>query len=250
MTTFGKYGEPSDLSVMRHTFAWGSVVAASHPGLKRARNEDSYALSRSGRTLALADGMGGHANGAKAAQTSTAALVKPYPDEGEARLRQGFRDAQREVMIDARSALEADPSLKRRGLPGAALAALRIAPDLRSFAYGWAGDVRIYVWDERGLERVTRDHAVQGQLTKCIGGVLGAPPDPGEYGVRPVRSDQEILLCSDGLHTYVPEATIRDVLGEAPTREVALRHLFGAACAEGAPDNVTIALVRVDGRAL
>ena len=57
-----------------------------------------------------------------------------------------------------------------------------------------------------------------------------------------------VLLCSDGLSSYVPQATIAEVLAESATLDDAARGLVECANAAGGTDNVTVVLARV-GRA-
>lgn len=242
----GKYGEPHDLQVMRFNSPITTVVVATHAGLKRAKNEDAYAVSRDGRTVVVADGMGGHEGGEKASRLTVAEISSAREGHYIDRLRFGIRAAQASVR-SMNAPLVEEYRRKDKGLPGAAVAAVRIAPDATSFAYGWAGDVRVWLTDQIGVEHVTRDHAIGGALVKCIGGVEPAIENPGEYGDRLWRSDQRLVLSSDGLHSYVDEDDIAEALRD-PSREVALRRLFGLAVQATAPDNITIALVSATTR--
>jgi protein phosphatase len=56
----------------------------------------------------------------------------------------------------------------------------------------------------------------------------------------PLREGDRILICSDGLHTCVPEERIAAILRETTDIQAATRTLIEAALAAGGPDNVTV----------
>ena len=60
---------------------------------------------------------------------------------------------------------------------------------------------------------------------------------------RPCR----LLLCTDGLTNYVPEASITRALAQNHPR-VAVDALIGMALAAGSPDNVTVIVLDVAAR--
>jgi protein phosphatase len=55
-------------------------------------------------------------------------------------------------------------------------------------------------------------------------------------------------LCTDGLHNFVSEDRITEVLATQPDREACLQTLVEDAHAGGGGDNITIALAWVDAR--
>ena len=57
-----------------------------------------------------------------------------------------------------------------------------------------------------------------------------------------------ILICSDGLHGYVPEDTIHKIIvTEAISTQLKARGLVQAALAAGGYDNVTVILIEPEG---
>jgi protein phosphatase len=58
------------------------------------------------------------------------------------------------------------------------------------------------------------------------------------------RAGDTLLLCSDGLYGVVPDSAIASILSTEETIEGASRRLIDSAIAAGAPDNVSVVLVR------
>jgi serine/threonine protein phosphatase PrpC len=55
-----------------------------------------------------------------------------------------------------------------------------------------------------------------------------------------VHGEQHLLLCSDGLWGLVSEAEIVDIVSEAPTPQLAARHLIARANLLGGHDNISV----------
>ena len=54
-----------------------------------------------------------------------------------------------------------------------------------------------------------------------------------------------LLLCSDGLHGYVPDSTIQRIINTNPALNQAAAALIDAANAAGGHDNVSVQLIRI-----
>ncbi|HKB01534.1 MAG TPA: protein phosphatase 2C domain-containing protein, partial [Gemmataceae bacterium] len=134
--------------------------------------------------------------------------------------------------------------------------------DGRTAILGHVGDSRVYRMRRGKLGQVTRDQTVVarlvelGQLTESeaethprrseLQQAIGGRPDiyPEVYSVALAPGDW-LLVCSDGLSNQVPGEAIQAVLREARNAERAARRLVNLTLAEGALDNVTVAVVRV-----
>ena len=185
-------------------------AGATHVGLKRERNEDSYLLRPETGLWAVADGMGGHGGGDIASQMAIAALerIEAAPT-GEALLA-----AVEAAVADANRDMRAYARAESRGVIGTTLVALLIFGG--HFACLWCGDSRAYLLRAGALRQLTRDHSESQDLVDR--GVL----DPEEAKLWPRRnvltralgandaaeleivsdrlaSGDVFLLCSDGL---------------------------------------------------
>ncbi|WP_156678768.1 PP2C family protein-serine/threonine phosphatase [Sphingomonas profundi] len=234
-----------------------AVGARTHVGLVRKVNEDSILCHPAGGLWAVADGMGGHANGQWAAMEVTAGLAATGLSAGASidsdceRLADALADANDRIVATAAGA---------GATMGATIVALRIVGD--RFACLWAGDSRVYRLRGAALRQITRDHSQVGELVEAgiltpeqaekhplanvITRAVGVATDLALDVVEDrVLAGDAFLLCSDGLTRCVADARIA-ALAAAGTADAACQALLDACLAEGAPDNVSLILVRCE----
>lgn len=225
----------------------------SHTGKVRKANEDNFILRPEVGLWAVADGMGGHENGALASATVVAAL-EGVGTAGSA--------ADLLAMLEG-SVLEANGTLReeirRRGATmGATLVVLLV--HRRHFACVWSGDSRIYLVRGGQITQVSRDHTeVQDMVDR---GVL--TPDEARLSPRrhvithaigvhetpeldiesgEIADGDAFLLCSDGLTEHVTDAEMLRAI-ETESAQAACDALLALTLERGARDNVTIIIVR------
>jgi serine/threonine protein phosphatase PrpC len=229
-------------------------VGATHVGLKRKNNEDSYCLRPQHCLWAVADGMGGHENGEWASARITEALDRlVIPD--------GFDDACTAIadaVHQANATLFAE-SQSRGVRMGSTVVVLYL--NGARFALFWVGDSRGYVLRDGTLHQLTRDHSqVQAMVDKGLITPEEAVGHPMSHvlaravGVQPgleidvIADDAEpgdiFLLCSDGLTARLSDPELAAMLGERADAGT-LDRLIAATLDRGAPDNVTTVLVGV-----
>jgi serine/threonine protein phosphatase PrpC len=122
------------------------------------------------------------------------------------------------------------------------------------------GDCRAYLLRQGQLRQLTHDHTLvqemvdAGSLTKeesnrhpqrnVLTRALGMPeyiaPDIGTIGLE---SSDRLLLCSDGLHGYVPEYLIRNAMSEITDPAELTQRLIQMALDHGGEDNITVMAV-------
>ncbi|CAH1660524.1 Serine/threonine phosphatase [Hyphomicrobiales bacterium] len=226
----------------------------SHTGKVRKANEDNYILRPENGLWAVADGMGGHENGALASATVVAALE----EVGAA------RSAPELLAMLEGSVLKANADLneqirQRGGAPmGATLVCLLVHE--RNFACLWSGDSRIYLVRNGRIAQISRDHTeVQDMvdrglltpeearrsprrhvITHAIG-VHEAPELDLENGE--IVDGDAFLLCSDGLTEHVADTEILQAVAGGGA-QAACDALLALTLERGARDNVTIVVVR------
>ncbi|MDX6360405.1 MAG: family protein phosphatase [Nocardioidaceae bacterium] len=244
-----------------------SYGAASHVGLVRETNEDA---AFAGPYLqVVADGVGGAAAGEIASATTTyvvSALTASRPDEDPSAL---LVEAVRLAHAELRRGIVDDAT--RTGMATTLIAAL-IRRETVTLVH--VGDSRAYLMRDGFLSRLSTDHTfVQslvdaGRLTpdeaarhpyrNVVLKSVNGDEEPGPVIIDlDARLGDRLLLCSDGLTDFVPDATVADLLRE-PDPDDAAAGLVEAALATGARDNVTCLVadlidgprVRGDGRVL
>ena len=231
-------------------------ASRTHVGLKRKINEDSILVETARGLWAVADGMGGHDAGEVASAMVVEALAKLPAEADLDRLtaRAGETlSATNDALIDLARSNGSDRSI------GTTVVGLAIAAD--DFRYFWCGDSRGYRLRDGMISRVTRDHSLVQQLvdsgmltpeeaethenssviTRAVGVSESFSTDVAAGNASP---GDIFLLASDGLTRVVPDAEIAAEL-ERDSLEEAADALLDLVLARGAPDNVSIIIVRI-----
>jgi serine/threonine protein phosphatase PrpC len=217
-------------------------------------NEDSLFSAAADGIWLIADGMGGHENGAFASN----AIVEAVAGAAGAETMDELHAAVTETVFAAnRQILEKSAELGVQ--MGSTVVMLLVRGD--EFSVLWAGDSRAYLYRDGQLSALTRDHTqVEDMLQRGLLTEEQAARHPMKHvlargvGVESdlrldrvhdtLRPDDLLLLCSDGLHALLEDEDIRLLL--AAKGSAACPDLIRACLERGAPDNVTVALVAVD----
>lgn len=228
--------------------------SATHVGMVRKLNEDSFISRDEVGLWAVADGMGGHQAGDVASQqvVKSLATVPNCPDIV------ALLDATRTAIRAANSALLGMAGqYDRDRVPGSTVVALVMHGD--QAAVTWAGDSRIYRLRNGRAEQVSRDHshvqellnqhlispeeAEHHPMSNVITRAIGIE-DPVELETLKLELQEgdRFLLCSDGLSRLVSLEEIAQLL-QTRQLEEAVHSLLHTALVRGAPDNVTIVSV-------
>jgi protein phosphatase len=243
------------------------VSVQSDIGCLRQNNEDSFGywepeddqqfLSK-GRLAVVADGMGGYEGGQEASRLAVETLVEVYRDFGGDDPQAALVEALQAAHEQIREYSFAHPEL--RGM-GTTCTAAAIVQD--SLYYVHVGDTRLYLIRDGQITRVTRDHSYVGRLVESgmitpeeaenhpqrniLTAALGTNPDlmmdsPGQP--EPLRPEDVLLICSDGLWGQVRDSEILDAV-ENKSAEQTGRKLIELARERGGPDNITVEVLRL-----
>ncbi len=245
---------------MKAAVTW-RAAAASDPGLQRQVNEDRVFIDEDLGIFLVADGLGGHAAGDRAADLAVheiAARLKPRDSrEIERDIRLAITAANNRIYQTA----QANPDWQ--GM--ACVLTLAIVQDDR-VVVGHVGDSRLYFFRDHVLQKITCDHSPVGELEdrgdlteqqamrhprrneifRDVGSVLREPDEDHfiETHMFPFPHDAALLLCSDGLSDVVPAATITAILDnfDGDARRTA-QQLIEAANQAGGKDNISVVFV-------
>jgi serine/threonine protein phosphatase PrpC len=251
------------------------VSSQSDIGCVRANNEDSFGywepeddqqFLRKGRLAVVADGMGGYEGGQEASRLAVETLVAVYRDFGGDNPQDALIEALQTAHERIRQYSFAHPELRGMGTTCTAAAIVRGTHGSANYDelyYVHVGDTRLYLIRDRQITRVTRDHSYVGRLVEAgmisqeeaehhpqrniLTAALGTNPDlimdsPGHP--EPLRPEDVLLICSDGLWGLVRDAEILDAV-ENKSAEQAGRELIELARERGGPDNITVEILRL-----
>ena len=124
------------------------------------------------------------------------------------------------------------------------------------------GDSRCYLLRQRKFTSLTRDHTMVDEqvrmgilskeeasehvnrhvLTRSLGNEMFVAADTMTANLL---AGDVLMLCSDGLHGYVPDAAIEWMLNSTTNLHEAAAKLVEAANEAGGHDNVSVQLIRV-----
>ncbi len=233
-------------------------VSRCHVGRRRRLNEDAVLCRPDLGLWAVADGMGGHACGEVASALVVQLLARcpagPDLPAKVAAIRRAIDEANARLLAMGRSASE--PSTI-----GTTVVAL--ASDGAAFSCLWAGDSRAYRRRDGMLDQLTRDHSLvqmlvdTGQIaaTEAAGHpnanivtrAVGTHPDPELDSVEgEVQVGDIFLLASDGLTRVVTDGELSVEL-DHDDLDAAADALIELTLARGAPDNVSLVILRAAG---
>lgn len=240
----------------------------SDSGRSREGNEDylghvlpafAAQVQSQGWLFALADGVGGHAEGEVASRLAIETMLA------------GFRKVPKGVVHtsllprliqNANTAVYDAGHARQRG--GHRMGSTMVACALRfdSAVVAHVGDSRCYLFRNGTGGPLTRDHTMAAEqfrmgllsstaanegdtrhiLTRSLGNELFVAADTITVNVTP---GDILLLCSDGLHGCVPDASILSLIGANADLAQAAAALVAAANDAGGHDNVSVQLIRI-----
>jgi len=238
------------------------TCAARHRG-DRAEQQDRVGIFIHPRhpqliLAVLADGMGGFAGGALAAEQVLQHAREAF--ETHVPKRESARDMLTRLVESAHLAVRLSRFMNGQR-PRSTIAALLWQPQRVDWVH--CGDSRIYHYRGGQLVGRTEDHSVVAQLiSEGRMSLAEAPQHPKRHvlhsslggdrmpqmsfsGIGGVHAGEHFLLCSDGLWTHVDEVEMGRILDRFPAREAAQRLIECAReRAQGEGDNVSLAVLR------
>lgn len=242
------------------------AASLSDIGLQRANNEDSCLywepesddeFRRKGRLVIVADGMGGYDGGQEASRIAVETVRHTYDRD--------FRGDPQQALISGFESAHACIHRFATEHPqfhgmGTTCTALSIVEGRLHFAH--VGDSRLYLVRSESITRLTRDHSYVGRLVESgivrsedaeshpqrhiLTAALGsgrdvAPHTPSEpIGLE---DGDTLVLCTDGLWGLVSDQYLARI-SNSNTPAEACTQFIRTALERGAPDNVTVVVLR------
>jgi protein phosphatase len=245
------------------TLRW-KAAGVSDTGLRRAQNEDSLVLDHDGGVVIVADGRGGRPGGEFASALAAQVVQEHLSSAGESDLEPGEQMAEAVSLANLRVWEASSTDSGREGM-GTTVTALALHPESRRWIIGHVGDSRGYLFRDKQLERVTRDHTVVQDLLEsgAISPAATADHPLGHLINRAVGTEKTVqvdvfegdaepgdvfMLCSDGLAGLVTDEELQDLLQDLVVTGLDQKsaQLVALAHERGAPDNVTLCFLAVE----
>jgi protein phosphatase len=241
-------------------------AAATDTGMRRANNQDSYAVVRAstseawktrGHLFMVADGMGAHAVGELASKLACDYIPHTYAKAKGLTLAEALTKAYQDVGAQIYNKAEANPDFHRMGTT---CSTLILSPPGALIAH--VGDSRVYRIRGAQIDQLSFDHGLVWELVKkghmkpeqaskaypknVITRSLGPEPtvEVDIEGPLPVEPGDVYVLCSDGLSGPVADREIGAFASQFHPDD-ACRYLVHLANLRGGQDNVTVVVVRV-----
>jgi protein phosphatase len=216
--------------------------------------------------MLVADGVATSGSGKDASRLAVETVIrfvsstmKTFVLAGESAEKE-FADVLRAAALEAHAAVEAESAARP--------SARRLATTLTMAVFVWpnmyvtqVGDSRCYYFSDGKLRLVTRDQTLAQALVdrgalpakdllaspfiNVLASAIGGEEAIPVVTRAEVRSDAQVLLCSDGLTKHVSEAEIAERMRATTSSEQLCRGLIELALERGGTDNITV----VAGRA-
>lgn len=236
----------------------GNVRPINEDWLDFWESPDPLTREKQGSVALLADGVGGYDKGEVASRLAVDTALKEFQSvpggdvKPYALLRRMFTAACSAVYEKATTEHQ-----------GSRMATTLVASVFRDGAVCVAnvGDTRAYFIRQKTIRRLTTDHVAtsvpvklglllerkamasphRSELTRSVGGEPFCQPD---FATQLLHHGDFILQCTDGLHAWVLDEELREIVGRAHPYD-ACKELLALAEKRGSDDNISLQLIEV-----
>ncbi|MFN8577564.1 MAG: Stp1/IreP family PP2C-type Ser/Thr phosphatase [Candidatus Sericytochromatia bacterium] len=254
-----------------------SVGYCTDVGMERDANEDSFSVQNKryisqNRQLnygifIVADGMGGAKAGEHASALATQEVSSYINHYFEDLNTKRFQDSEllelMEQAVKRANSIIYQQSKENKEFSGMGTTITASLVYEGQLFISHVGDSRAYIINNSGIEKVSRDHSLVGRLLE-IGQITpeeaavhpqrnliyrslgGFPAVEVETYQLPMRSNDYLLLCTDGLYEYVKDEEMQSIVLSCKEAGEACRNLVNLANIRGGDDNSTVVIVRIE----
>ncbi len=249
--------------------------AATDVGKKRTHNEDNFLVDKKLHIFVVADGMGGHAAGEVASSlcvrqvrdaiAKNQDIIQQCREHDTPAVRSQILHLLEHSVQDACSTIyhKAQKEQEKRGM-GTTCTLLLVVGNRGFMAH--VGDSRMYLMRQGKIHQMSDDHSLINELvkrgklkleeidkspyrdyknavTRAVGVYESVEVDTLDFDILP---GDQFHLCSDGLHAYLNDKNMTQILSRPDTKQ-ATEMFVDLANRGGGHDNITAVVVRVAG---
>lgn len=242
------------------------IAFRSDVGKRRQNNQDyaGYFSNQAKMTLAvLCDGIGGHNAGDVASEMAVSHLGNAWEDTKLDDTEEIAKWLLTHIGKENKRIVEKSQQYSDLEGMGTTLVAAVMVKD--EFVIANIGDSRGYHYTNRRLKQITEDHSLVNELLKsgeissevalnhpsrnALTRSLGVSEEIDiDITILPVSSEDQLLLCSDGLTNMVTDEEIEKILSDSDKSQQKVDDLIALANERGGYDNITALLVYFSDR--
>lgn len=227
-----------------------NVAQSSDAGIKE-QNEDSYGiitpegqlLENKGITAIIADGMGSCAFPKEASEYVVKGFFSDYYSTPESWT---VKTSAAKVLTALNSWLYGKSTDEHAKAYVSTFSTLIIKSTTAHILH--IGDSRIYRLRDGCIEQLTTDHRIwisqeKNYLSRAVGVDLHLDID---YKTVDLETDDVFVMTTDGIHDYLSDHKIRDIISQSANLNVLADQLISTALSSGSHDNVTCQIIHIE----
>lgn len=238
------------------------LIAKTDIGLVRATNEDTYTYVKKDENNFIAfvcDGMGGHLGGSYASSKTCDMLTEAFEAIDLSKPLKNVGVWLFETLQNINTFIY-QQSLENENLRGMGTTVSGVICINNDLYYAHIGDSRIYIYSEYELQQITVDHTyvnsllLNGLITykqalkhpkkHVLTNALGIKKNVSvDIGQIKLKENENILICSDGLHNMLDGKKLQKPLNEPLALQEKAENLIDKALKAGGLDNITFILM-------
>ncbi len=240
-------------------------IGISDKGKQRDNNEDTFivqeTVDKKFLVACVIDGVGGYNGGEVAAELARTVIMQQLREISEDPMQQ-----LQSAIVEANARIYNERKRNEQNEQMACVLTCAIIQlESNKFYYAHVGDTRLYLWRDRSLVKISRDHSAIGfleetgrlseedamhhprrnEINKALGFEedISSVPDYIETGESPFLPGDAMLLCSDGVSDMINSATMSSILQQETSLAQKVQALVDASNEAGGNDNITAVLV-------
>lgn len=238
------------------------ITAKTDIGLVRSTNEDTYTFIKKDDDNFLAfvcDGMGGHLGGSFASAKAVEMINESFNSFTSKKITKSIGVWLFEAITKI-NAFIYEHSISHENLKGMGTTITGVIKLNNEMYYAHIGDSRIYIYNKDELRQITTDHTYVNTLllnglitykqslkhpkkhvlTNALGIKKSVSVDIGQISLK---ENDNLLICSDGLHNLLDGKKLLKVLNEPLQINEKIDFIVEKALELGGNDNITLILL-------
>ncbi len=202
-------------------------------------------LENKGVAVAIADGMSGSDGGMEASRVSINQFITDYYDTPESWT---VKQAVCKIMTALNTWLYSQGQERYNSAKGLVTTFSALVIKSQTAHIFHVGDCRIYRYREKELSLLTRDHRVWlSKDREYLSRALGIDTHLEiSYQSMPVQSDDIYILSTDGVHDFVSDQQIHQIINSTSDVKKIAESIVDAAKNNDSDDNISCLLLRID----